>query len=1023
MTQRRLAILDDHPPGPGYDANRDLLVKLLAQVGIAYQSCLHVGLDELPKLAEWQPHMVLVLDWQRDKKRSGLLALTGEKKAVDDWRGSVLLAKLVVPGTKLMATYHPNRLKVEWGLTGIVRLDMARLAKELVTDGLDVPEDVIRVDWSVAQLLNALGQLRTFKMRVAIDIEGYPDWVSCIGFAVGHNEAFVVPFIHDDGTSYWSESEELALWQAVADVLEDPAVPKVLQNSLYDNFVLAWSYGIVVAGVADDTMLKHFELYPEFEKSLGFQTSIYTRHPFYKHQRKSDDERVQLEYCGRDCCRTLECCDVQEGLLKPKQKEHYQFNLSLLNPLLYMELRGIKYDYQAAGERLSQVQGEIFALQDQINREAASGRPDLGRLYAALDGQDGQFLRESQPEVVAQDAQAGQVASQHGRHSTCPPILPTGRKDGGDSSNTDWNKAGSQPGVDNTSQARAGLHVDQTPQRLDSSALIPLFTQAFCKAESLRRERRQVEEVWWQPRKWNGKKWVKAGKQVKEMPDPATMLQEDSGEFFPLFPGEHPISYSKVRKAVTKLVPVAIQTWPDVVRFTKDSCKAECKRAIALASHEGGLGAGERGELATLLGIHVKLNATGRGKDVTQADGTVERGAERDANWFVYDHCKAPRQYARENGKPTDRLTSSTPAVLLAYIATQDPRLRVFMSWRAADTMREALTAKADLDGRIRCTYILPGTNTCRIACKEGNTGSGYNLQTVTEPLRYLFPADEGCDFGQIDLKGADGWTIAALCAELGDRTMLDDLLCGLKPVNIIVLLYTEGPHINQLSREELKVAQKRVDKASWQYIATKPIFYGYTYLMGARKMSEGIAEDSYAETGVATVVSPAKCEGIMRMIDARYPGIKRVQAAAATRMIRDGILTTSQGWQRRFYGRKSHKVQVGGQWVERPDRTTHGAWLGTLPQFITTYVTKLGLAKLWADPDNRRPDDSLRVEPLHTVHDSLNPMWRVEDREFAKAKILPVWFNNEVQVAGQTLTIPASGTYGRSWGQQPHSL
>lgn len=951
---RRLAILDDHPPGPGYDANRDLLVKLLAQVGLVYQSCLHVGPDELAKLTEWQPHMILVLDWQRDKKRSGLLALTGEKKAIDDWRGSVLQAKLVVPGTKLMATYHPNRLKVEWGLTGVVRFDMKRLAEELQTDTLDVPVDDIEINLTKDQLVERLRDIYENDRTTAPDLEGYPDWITCIGFATGPNKAFVVPLIHEDGTSWWPEEDELELLTWIAKVLEKPTCQKRMHNGSYEVFCTAWSYGIVIDGFVDDTMLLWFELFCELEKNLGFVSSILTKQPWYKHQRKSTDESTQLYYNGRDCCRTYGICDKMLPMLKPKQAEHYRFNMEVLAPINFMALRGMRYDAEAAKTRLERVQQEIYELQDQINREAASGRPDLRAFYAALDG-------------------------------------------GG---------------------CQAGLPGEAACQRLDTRpSLVSLFTQAFCKAESLRRERRQVHEVWWQPRKWNGKKWVKAGKQTKG-PVEGPCGQEPPGDIEATW-------FQPFTKQVTKLVPVAIQTFEDVSRFVLGSKATECKRAIQLvrrladAQHQ----AAGCGELATLLGIHVKLNATGRGKDVTQADGTVERGAERDANWFVYDHCKAPKQYARENGKPTDRLTSSTPAVLLAYIATQDPRLRTFMSWRAADTMREALTAKADPDGRIRCSYILPGTNTCRIACKEGNTGSGYNLQTVTEPLRYLFPADEGCDFGQIDLKGADGWTIAALCAELDDRTMLDDLLFGLKPVNIIVLLYTEGPHINQLSREELKVAQKRVDKASWQYIATKPIFYGYTYLMGARKMSEGIAEDSYAETGVATVVSPAKCEGIMRMIDARYPGIKRVQAAAANRMMNDGVLLTSQGWQRRFYGRKSHKVQVNGEWVTRPDRTTHGAWLGTLPQFITTYVTKLGLAKLWADPDNRRPDGSLRVEPLHTVHDSLNPMWRVEDREFAKAKILPVWFNNEVQVAGQTLSIPASGTYGPSWGQQDQAL
>jgi hypothetical protein len=431
-----------------------------------------------------------------------------------------------------------------------------------------------------------------------------------------------------------------------------------------------------------------------------------------------------------------------------------------------------------------------------------------------------------------------------------------------------------------------------------------------------------------------------------------------------------------------------------------------------LYASKGSLTAGQRGELSTLLGIHLKLNATGRGKDVVGEDGTTTKGDERDANWFVYEHCKAPKQFKREKGAATDKLTSSTPAVLRAYIATEDPRLKVFMAWRDADTRSETLRKKADPDGRMRCSYTLPGTDTNRLSCSESPTGSGFNLQTVTESLRDLFPADEGCEFGNFDLRGADGYSIAAQCKALGDDTMLLDLLANLKPVNIIVLLYTEGPHINKLSREELAIATKRVAKDSLAvYSDQAHLLRIYTYLMGARKMSEGIAEDSYAETGVPVVVSPKRCEEIMAMIDLRYPGIKRVQAQAAQAMMREGVLHTTVGWSRRFFGRKSAKTQVKGVWVEKPDRTTHGAWFSTLPQFNTTYATKMGLARCGLTPTIRREDGSLRVEPLHTVHDSLNTQWKVEDHEFAKGKMLPVWLNNEFMVVNTKMVI--SGTYG----------
>lgn len=56
-------------------------------------------------------------------------------------------------------------------------------------------------------------------------------------------------------------------------------VPKVLQNALYDTIVLAYGYDIHVSNVAEDTMLKGWEVYCELPKGLSCQASIYTREP------------------------------------------------------------------------------------------------------------------------------------------------------------------------------------------------------------------------------------------------------------------------------------------------------------------------------------------------------------------------------------------------------------------------------------------------------------------------------------------------------------------------------------------------------------------------------------------------------------------------------------------------------------------------------------------------------------------------------------------------------------------------
>lgn len=88
-------------------------------------------------------------------------------------------------------------------------------------------------------------------------------------------------------------------------------------------------------------------------------------------------------YCCRDSAVTMEINDKLEKFLRPPQKEHYQFNMSMLVCLLYMELRGIRYDTTLAQQRLKEINQIIYGLQADLDKLAGFGidprrpRPEL----------------------------------------------------------------------------------------------------------------------------------------------------------------------------------------------------------------------------------------------------------------------------------------------------------------------------------------------------------------------------------------------------------------------------------------------------------------------------------------------------------------------------------------------------------------------------------------------------------------------------------------------------------------------
>jgi DNA polymerase I-like protein with 3'-5' exonuclease and polymerase domains len=167
-------------------------------------------------------------------------------------------------------------------------------------------------------------------------------------------------------------------------------VPKVLQNSLYDNFVQSYGFGIPISNVTEDVMLKGWEIYSELPKGLGVQASIYTREPYYKFERKANDPEVLYRYCARDSSVTIEICEQQDSILTGSGLQHYHINVQMLNPLLYMELRGIKYDQNKVNTKLKETNEEITQVGEALNQIAgtelrgAKGSLSSKRLATAL---------------------------------------------------------------------------------------------------------------------------------------------------------------------------------------------------------------------------------------------------------------------------------------------------------------------------------------------------------------------------------------------------------------------------------------------------------------------------------------------------------------------------------------------------------------------------------------------------------------------------------------------------------------
>lgn len=382
----------------------------------------------------------------------------------------------------------------------------------------------------------------------------------------------------------------------------------------------------------------------------------------------------------------------------------------------------------------------------------------------------------------------------------------------------------------------------------------------------------------------------------------------------------------------------------------------------------------------------------------------------------LYVTKKLPPQYKKEFGRKTEVLTSDVEALLTLKRATAkvggptDDFLSDVLLHRHLEGVRETLNITADADGRVRCGYSLEA-ETGRVKCYTSPTGSGANLQTIQKTLRPNYVADLGMEFFQCDLEGADGWTVACRCAALGDHALLNDYLAGMKPAKIIALLYVLGSEINQLDQESLKFAHDNIfpiileQEGKWLYLGCKRVQHGSSYLMGIVTMVLNVLKDSYKESGKPIYLDHSAARTLQNYLFLRYRGLALWHTWAESKLVSDGKLTAASGHTRVFFGRR----------LGRDIKDTVKEFLAHEPQNNTTWATNLAMLNLWNDPENRRADGSLIIEPLHQVHDALCGQWPINRRDWACSKVRS-YFRNKLTIAGREITIPFEGNYGPGW-------
>lgn len=360
-------------------------------------------------------------------------------------------------------------------------------------------------------------------------------------------------------------------------------------------------------------------------------------------------------------------------------------------------------------------------------------------------------------------------------------------------------------------------------------------------------------------------------------------------------------------------------------------------------------------------------------------------------------------------------------ALLGLFLKTGHPITTAILRVMALRGRLQELDRGVSSDGRIRCSFTVLGTETARITSHKWLDGSGGNLQTVPkEPVNFrtLYRADPGHLWWRVDLTGADLWTVACRVASLGDRTMLEDLLAGIRIPSLVGLLM-EGYATKGLDRAAIKAdcityrARIKASGEGWKDTLWKKASHLTNYGGKPARIRQGVIEDSYSETGTPVDPGKALCEQVQRLYLTRYWGLPRWWSDVSGKILRTGCLEMANGQIREFLSRRPRNGRL--------DDETRREALAAEPQTMTTYAANLATDKLWNDPENwpggtvSNGDPTIQV--LLFVHDELSGQCPVEQRPFLAAKTHAA-FDNELVIGRERIRIPFAGSTGPSWGE-----
>jgi len=395
-------IVNDRPPGNDLTKWFEPDGRVAAIGGLYPGARVVAGLKNLRSQLDAHPRRLIIAAgnyplWaltlhSTPRPKSGIRIPTG----IGNWRGSMVYALSnrlegngAISAVPVLPIIHPAAILREWTQRAYTVHDLKLRVKQALRGDWRPPTPPITLappsfDQAVTKLKEWVWKLNGANLHLAVDIETVKrTFISCIGLADSPHFAMSIPFLHPDGSTYWTPEQELELIQLLGSLLTHPNLTIIGQNFLYDIQYLLDHWGIEPCDL-HDTMLFHHLKFPGEPKDLSHLSSLYCQYHWYwkddsKEWQSKGNLSQHLEYNCIDALRTYEIGMKQMNLLTPlslhskwsKEKEKNSLALRMMK-------RGVLIDKDKRRDIGKDLSKAISRVREQLSQVMPASLLDNG---------------------------------------------------------------------------------------------------------------------------------------------------------------------------------------------------------------------------------------------------------------------------------------------------------------------------------------------------------------------------------------------------------------------------------------------------------------------------------------------------------------------------------------------------------------------------------------------------------------------------------------------------------------------